>query len=91
MEGNQHRFRSYLGAAIIGFTGVTGLMATVVYLHYGDMTQQIVVLDMPPGNPVTIFVNIALVVGAVFTYPIQVFPIVEILESTLFGEGNCTL
>ena len=44
--------------------------------------------NIPPGNPLAIAVNIGICIGILLTFPLQIFPVIEILEKYLFTEGN---
>ena len=44
--------------------------------------------NIPSGNPLSIAVNIGICFGILLTFPLQIFPVIEILEKYLFTEGN---
>ena len=52
---------------------------------------QIIVQNLPADHPVVIAIYSALVVGVLLTYPLQIFPVVELFETWLFGPGNKTV
>ncbi|EDO48266.1 predicted protein, partial [Nematostella vectensis] len=83
MAENRHRYPLYLHlalgllSAILGGFGITG------YLVYGENVDQIVTSELPQGLLVTV-VQILLCLAILFTYPLQLFPVTEIIESYLF-------
>ena len=91
MEGNQHMFPGCLGGAISIFTGLLGALAVAGYTQYGEDTDQIIAQNLPTDNMVGLLINITLICGVVCTYPLQVFPVVEIVEGLLFADGTCDI
>ena len=87
MDGNRHCFGGCLHGAVITFTLTLFLMAIVGYLRFGEATEQILVQNLPVGDSVTVLVNITLLIGVLCTYPLQVFPVIDILEGYVFSEG----
>ena len=87
MEGNQHMFPGCLGGAISIFTGLLGTLAVVGYVQFGEDTDQIIAQNLATDNMVGLLINITLIFGVVCTYPLQVFPVVEIVEGLLFADG----
>lgn len=63
------------------------LMASVAYVHYGARTAQLVTLNLPTPSALALFVNVLMLLGIIFTYPLQIFPVVGVLEEALFGKG----
>ena len=49
---------------------------------------QIIAENLPADQPVVMVINITLMIGVLFTYPLQIFPVVEVLENLLFGAGE---
>ena len=89
MEGNQHMFPGCLSGAISIFTGLLGALAVVGYVQFGEDTDQIIAQNLATDNVVGLLINITLILGVVCTYPLQVFPVVEIVEGLLFADGGC--
>ena len=44
--------------------------------------------NLPTDDYIVVFINITLVVGVALTYPLQIFPVVQVLENMLFAEGT---
>ena len=66
-------------------TVVTGLYASFGifgYLAFASDTNEIITLNMP-GSTVATIVKFSLCIGLYLTYPIMIFPVVEILEKPI--------
>ena len=44
--------------------------------------------NLPAGNPLSIAVNVTICLGILLTFPLQMFPVIEIIEKYLFTEGK---
>jgi amino acid permease len=66
---------------ILGGFGIIG------YLVYGDSTKQIATQMLPQGHLVFI-VQILLCLAILFTYPLQLYPITEVIESYIFKDEH---
>ncbi|KAL4272333.1 hypothetical protein GQ457_13G011900 [Hibiscus cannabinus] len=75
-------FPKVLGMAFAWITLVYVLFGTFGYMAYGDETKDIITLNLPK-NWTAIAVQIGLCLGLVFTFPIMVHPVNEILEGKL--------
>ncbi|EEF38324.1 amino acid transporter ANT1 [Ricinus communis] len=80
------RFSSLLAKAFTGITLVYVLFGFSGYMAYGDQTKDIITLNLP-HNWSTIAVQIGLCLGLMFTFPIMVHPIHEIVEGKLENSG----
>ncbi|KAI9153169.1 hypothetical protein LWI28_007086 [Acer negundo] len=76
------RFSKLLAQAFTGITLVYVLFGFFGYMAYGDQTMDIVTLNLP-HNWWSIAVQMGLCLGIVFTFPIMVHPIHEIVEGKL--------
>ncbi|GAA6069794.1 vesicular inhibitory amino acid transporter-like [Tachysurus ichikawai] len=65
-----------------------GLFALVAYLTWADDTKEVITDNLPPG--IRMWVNIFLVAKALLSYPLPFFAAVDILEKSLFQDGNGT-
>jgi len=73
----------------------TMLLVSAVFLTFGmcgymafkDDTEGIVTLNLP-GGVVSNFVQTALCCGLLFTYPIMMFPVSEIMDDTILNPTN---
>ncbi|EDV19162.1 uncharacterized protein TRIADDRAFT_62383 [Trichoplax adhaerens] len=80
MKGNRHRFGLMLHLAI-GFMTLWFIALGILgYLRYGNDVNQIILESLPRNNVIYKIVTIFLCVGVVFTFPLQVFVPIEILE-----------
>ena len=43
--------------------------------------------NLPVEESLVVVINITLIIGVVLTYPLQIFPVVEIIENNIFAEG----
>lgn len=75
-------FPKVLAMAITWITLVYVLFGVFGYMAYGDDTKDIITLNLPK-NWTAIAVQIGLCLGLVFTFPIMVHPVNEILEGKL--------
>ena len=65
---------------VIGILSVFGLMG---YLTYGISVHDIIVADLPSSSIIVKILKTCLLLGILFTYPLQLFPVTQILDSTL--------
>lgn len=89
MVGNRHLFSAFLHGAILFLTVVLGCFGILGYLKYGKDVHQMLNTNIPPGNPVSMAVNIGICLGILLTFPLQIFPVIEIMEKYLFSQGKC--
>ncbi|XP_065857128.1 amino acid transporter ANT1 [Euphorbia lathyris] len=80
------RFPSLLAKAFSGITLIYVLFGFSGYMAYGDQTKDIITLNLP-HTWCTIAVEIGLCLGLMFTFPIMVHPVHEIVESKLENIG----
>uniref|UniRef100_A0A2C9VD66 Amino acid transporter transmembrane domain-containing protein n=1 Tax=Manihot esculenta TaxID=3983 RepID=A0A2C9VD66_MANES len=76
------RFPGLLAKAFTGITIVYMFFGFSGYMAYGDQTRDIITLNLP-HNWSSITVQIGLCLGLVFTFPIMVHPVHEIVEGKL--------
>ncbi|XP_031283665.1 amino acid transporter ANT1-like [Pistacia vera] len=76
------RFSKLLAQAFTGVTLVYVLFGFFGYMAYGDQTMDIVTLNLP-HNWSSIVVQMGLCLGLIFTFPIMVHPVHEIVEQKL--------
>ncbi|MBA0706681.1 hypothetical protein Golax_018777 [Gossypium laxum] len=78
----RNTFPKVLGMAFTWITLMYVLFGSFGYLAYGDETKDIITLNLP-NNWTATAVQIGLCLGLVFTFPIMVHPVNEILEGKL--------
>ncbi|XP_060600506.1 proton-coupled amino acid transporter 2-like isoform X2 [Ruditapes philippinarum] len=88
MVGNRHLFSAFLHGAILFLTVVLGCFGIMGYMKYGVNVHQMLNQNIPAGNPVSVAVNIGICLGILLTFPLQIFPVIEIIEKYLFSEGR---
>ena len=91
MEGNRHNFSKFLYAAIGVLSIILASFGSLGYMRFGDNTQQMVNANIPSGQPLSIAVNACLCVGVILTYPLMLYPVVELAELYLFGRGEAVV
>lgn len=88
MKGNRKSFNILLAVAMyIAGTVVTGF-GVAGYLKYGSATKAILILNFVPGSTLARVVDVMLIIGVLFTYPLQNFPTIELLEKWFFSKGG---
>ncbi|KAJ8318235.1 hypothetical protein KUTeg_003326 [Tegillarca granosa] len=88
MEGNRHNFKCFLHGAILVLSLVLGGFGTLGYMRFGDNLHQMLNTNIPPSSWVSFSVNICVIIGVIFTFPLQIYPVIELLEIALFSEGS---
>eukprot|EP00050_Salpingoeca_kvevrii_P015154 m.44036 g.44036 ORF g.44036 m.44036 type:complete len:490 (+) comp6184_c0_seq1:2677-4146(+) len=79
MGVNQHKYPRYLHITIALITVILGSFGILGYLKYGADVEQIIVSELPNGALAN-FVRCSLVIAISLTYPLQAFPIFQIVE-----------
>ncbi|XP_033104483.1 amino acid transporter AVT3B-like isoform X2 [Anneissia japonica] len=88
MAENRPKYPAFLhGSLLLLFTMLCSL-GILGYLKYGSDVEQILIQNLPSGSITSYIVNVTICIGVAFTYPITVYPIIEILENILFTEGR---
>ena len=85
MKENRKNFRNYLHGAIFLVSVVLGIFGILGYIHYADEVEQLISDNLPYGT-LSIAIQVTLCVGILFTYPLQMYPVVEIAENFFFRE-----
>ncbi|KAJ0987152.1 hypothetical protein J5N97_005508 [Dioscorea zingiberensis] len=83
---NRRQFRWVLSLAFTGITVAYILFGIFGYLAYGEDTKDIITLNLPK-NWSAVAVKVGLCVALIFTFPIMMHPIHDILESRLKSSG----
>ena len=91
MVGNRHLFTWFLHGAIFALGLVLGTLGILGYLAFGNNIQQMLNKNLPSGQFLAMFVNVGICVGVILTFPLQIFPVIEIIENYLFSEGTLML
>ncbi|KAJ7971370.1 putative Amino acid transporter [Quillaja saponaria] len=81
-------FPRLLGQAFAGITLVYVSFGFFGYMAYGDQTRDIVTHNLP-RNWSSVAVQVGLCLGLVFTFPVMLRPINEIVEEKLSGGHWC--
>ncbi|XP_013084175.2 uncharacterized protein LOC106069130 isoform X3 [Biomphalaria glabrata] len=86
MEGNHHNFAPFLHSAILILSSILSTFGIIGYLRYGEATEQILNKNIPTTSPTGMLINIFLCVGVLLTFPLQIYPVIEISETYLLGK-----
>lgn len=89
MAENRHRFPLYLHFAVGSLSVILGCFGILGYTVYGEEVNQIVTESFPSGVLIQV-VRCLLCFAILLTYPLQVFPVIEIIEGWLFKSDNNT-
>ncbi|XP_071827458.1 proton-coupled amino acid transporter 1-like isoform X2 [Apostichopus japonicus] len=89
MEGNRSLYPALLYGALFLFTGIYCFMGVIGYLKYGNNVGQVLIWSLAGHtNPIVILIlNATICIGVLFTYPLQNFVAVEIVEGLIFGSS----
>ncbi|XP_028843022.1 vesicular inhibitory amino acid transporter-like [Denticeps clupeoides] len=89
LEGNMQRpadFGCMMDWTHVAACVLKGLFALVAYLTWADATKEVITDNLPGGfRPV---VNLFLVAKALLSYPLPFFAAAEVLEKSLFRDGD---
>ncbi|XP_021358618.1 uncharacterized protein LOC110453783 isoform X2 [Mizuhopecten yessoensis] len=88
MEGNRHNFNSFLHGAVGVLTLILGTFGVMGYIMFGNDVQQMLNLNIPSTEWVSFAVNVGVCVGVLLTFPLQIYPVIELIEIILFSEGS---
>ncbi|KAL8618787.1 hypothetical protein ACOMHN_000215 [Nucella lapillus] len=89
MEGNRHNYAHYVTAGLTVLVLLHICTGVLSYLSFGSAIAQVVSMNLDVGSWLGVTVNVFLMVGILFTFPIMVFPVVQMAEATMFGKGRC--
>ena len=59
------------------------------YAHsrYGSKVGQSINLSItPPGGPLSLVINVSLIVGILFTFSLQMMPVYDVIEPLIFTQ-----
>lgn len=88
MEGNRHNFVKFLYGAVAMLTVVLAFFGIVGYLRFGQDIEQMINANIPNGQWLSIAVNSCLCLGVLLTFPLMMYPVTELAELYLFGNGR---
>ena len=91
MEENRPLYPLLLHLNVLFFTLLMSSIGIMGYLYFGSDIEQMIIWNLPNNEPLTLAVSTMLLIGILFTYPLQVFPIIEIMEQITFGPGTYLL
>jgi len=83
MAENRHRYPRFLHITVVFLTMIFGSFGIVGYLAYGEKTCQILTANLTGG--IAIVLQCLIFVGVLFTYPLQIYPCIQITESVVIS------
>ncbi|OAF66938.1 Proton-coupled amino acid transporter 2 [Intoshia linei] len=91
MNNNRKSFSWLLSLAIFFVYCILLLFGVSGYLRYGTTVDQIIIDSVEMGNVSIYIVIITLMISVILTYPLQVFPCIEMIEIYIFTwlSGVC--
>ena len=87
MAENRGRYPCYLHISLFLLSSILGSFGTLGYLRYGEETNQIVTENLE-GSAIVIALRCLLFFGVLFTYPLQIYPVIQIFEGLIFGPNS---
>ncbi|KAL3876043.1 hypothetical protein ACJMK2_033929 [Sinanodonta woodiana] len=88
MDNNRHNFRLFLYGAIVCLSVLLSTFGCLGYMRFGDNVKQMLNTNIPSSSTVFFAVNICICFGILLTFPLQMFPVIELIELYLFAEGR---
>ncbi|XP_074639282.1 uncharacterized protein LOC141897569 isoform X1 [Acropora palmata] len=85
MAENRPRFSLYLHLTLGIVSVILGSLGILGYMIYGSNVPQIVTNTMGTQIPAQM-IRVTLIVAVLMTYPLQLYPVIEIAESALFSK-----
>jgi proton-coupled amino acid transporter len=82
----KHKFPAILSWCVVCILTICILFAATVYAAFGEKTQSVVTLNLPSSSESTgtMAVQITYSLALVLSYPLMLYPVINILESNLF-------
>jgi len=87
MRGSRHLYNRMLHASLALLSVILCCFGLLSYMQYGPDVTQIIIAELPENQALARIVRGALVVGITFTYPLQLFPVIQVAEQYLLGMG----
>ena len=87
MAENRPRFPLYLHLTLAIVSCILGSFGLLGYLIYGSGVPQIVTCTLGTQIPAQL-VRVTLIIAVLMTYPLQLYPVIEIAESILFTKEH---
>lgn len=75
-----HRFKQVLISALSIYGILLATFGLLGYVAFKEKTEDVVSLNLP-NNVFSIIVKIGLIIGLLFTYPVQLFPVSELFDT----------
>lgn len=84
-----HKYHFVLDIGYVIMTVLFLSFGTIGYCGYGEnVNESGITLNLPPGSIGTIATQVCLIIAIFATYPVQMFPVIAILEGLVFSKVN---
>ena len=83
-------FRRMLVLCIVSVTAIFGVFGALGYVAFGSSVLDLLTLNLE-ASPLLNLVTLCVCLGIVFTYPLQLFPAVDIITSSWFKSSSTHL
>lgn len=83
------RFHVVLRVSLVILTAVLMIVGVMGFVTFGDKTSSILLTNFGK-TPVVAVVKVVLIIGILFTYPLQIIPVIQFLEMILLGSMGGT-
>ncbi|KAK3798097.1 hypothetical protein RRG08_034653 [Elysia crispata] len=92
-KGVRHKFTKYFVSTLIVVTSLYIAFGACGYLSFGPQTNQIITLNLPKGTGLdfSLIVKSCLCVALFCTYPVMMFPVMNILERYFIPDAHKSL
>jgi solute carrier family 36 (proton-coupled amino acid transporter) len=87
MSGNRSSFNRFLWTALTLVSLILCSFGSIGYLRYGTDTPQMITQIFPTNSAWADALNILMAAGVLFTFPLQLFPVIQIAEQLAFFGG----
>ncbi|XP_071947226.1 uncharacterized protein [Antedon mediterranea] len=90
MVGNRHMYPYFLHFTICILALILSSLGISGYLRYGHATQQIIIENLiEDENSMFLTIVYSLIcISVMLTYPLQLFPVIEVIENAFFLPGK---
>jgi proton-coupled amino acid transporter len=80
------RYKAVLNETIAGLLMFYLFIGTIGYLSFGDDVSAAVSSDLPHDSAFTILVQLGYCVALLFTYPLMLFPVIQVAEARVMSS-----
>lgn len=81
------KFTLVLRIALVTITSILAIVGVLGFATFGAETRSIILLNFG-ASPVVLAVKIVLIIGILFTYPLQIIPVFEFADRVIGSRSN---